>query len=474
MIKISEKLNKWRDYFGKANLDIFDIIENAVMVAAIDHPKEFKLKRERIVELLFTCKITKSFGSDKVELVVPNADEVVPNEDTKKCKNEFVKEFEGCDIKENKSEMNVNKIFSNYSYGEAEALTDEIEKENQTVKEVLRIKEIIDNNQNESESVIYESLRRLQLMALSVETLKATEIGKSVNALRKHNANNIRHLARTLVEDWKVMVHEWVKAIAAFQESTPESMKASVVDEEEEGLPSPPLEDLAFISTQTTSIEFSKFFDGMDDDGNLQSSGESNKSHENGRKASVENNNPVRKQRVTENVTVAPKDKKGEQPKNKTSVVKPNKPSGGDSRSARPIKPTFERQLNVVKPNKPSGGDSRPGRPIKPTFERKLNGEERKLLQKSDKSKIQKRPVPIQQNRLKYPDEGADHVKLESTKRKLQKRCHEAEKGKRQRTIQVMELHDIPKRVLQKKGPGLRNPHTRLGNHNRHLVNGHL
>ncbi|XP_060177581.1 probable mediator of RNA polymerase II transcription subunit 26b [Lycium barbarum] len=233
--------------------------------------------------------------------------------------------------------------------------------------------------------------------------------------IRRSRSIFISPVSCALERDWKVMVHEWVKAIAAFQESTPESMKASVVDEEEEGLPSPPLEDLAFVSTQTTSIEFSKFFDGMDDDGNLQSSGEFNKSHENGRKASVENNNPVRKERVTECVTVAPKDKKGEQPKKKTLVVKPNKPSGGDSRPGRPIKPKLERQLNIVKPNKPSRGDSRPGRPIKPTFERKLNGDERKLLQKSDKSKIQKRPVPIQQNRLKCPDEDAAHVKLEST-----------------------------------------------------------
>lgn len=96
--------------------------------------------------------------------------------------------------------------------------------------------------------------------------------------------------------DWKVLVDEWVNATAAFTgyylrvscslfdfqdqrtilcvsicnselkfepiyylregtESTPESMKASVVDQEEEGLPSPPLDDLAFFSAQTTSME---------------------------------------------------------------------------------------------------------------------------------------------------------------------------------------------------------------------------
>lgn len=41
-------------------------------------------------------------------------------------------------------------------------------------------------------------------------------------------------------------------------ESTPESMKVSVVDQEEEGLPSPPLDDLAFFAAQTTSMELSQ------------------------------------------------------------------------------------------------------------------------------------------------------------------------------------------------------------------------
>ncbi|MCD7471555.1 putative mediator of RNA polymerase II transcription subunit 26a [Datura stramonium] len=103
MNRISVKLNKWREYFRSANSDIFDIIEYAVMVAAVDHPKEFQLKRDRIAELLFTCKVTRGFDCDKIELAVPNADDVVPNavdvdvdvdKGTRKCINEFVREFE--------------------------------------------------------------------------------------------------------------------------------------------------------------------------------------------------------------------------------------------------------------------------------------------------------------------------------------------------------------------------------------------
>uniref|UniRef100_A0A6N2JZE4 TFIIS N-terminal domain-containing protein n=1 Tax=Salix viminalis TaxID=40686 RepID=A0A6N2JZE4_SALVM len=110
--------------------------------------------------------------------------------------------------------------------------------------------------------------KKLRLMALTVDTLKATEIGKAVNVLRKHGSKQIRYLARTLIEDWKVLVDEWYSTANAIRgdEGTPDSVNPSVVDEEE-GLPSPPLDEGAFFATQPTSMELSQFFDGMDDDG---------------------------------------------------------------------------------------------------------------------------------------------------------------------------------------------------------------
>ncbi|MQM04638.1 hypothetical protein Taro_037438 [Colocasia esculenta] len=40
------------------------------------------------------------------------------------------------------------------------------------IGEVLRIKEIVANQDDEPDSLLFESLRRLQLMGISVETLK--------------------------------------------------------------------------------------------------------------------------------------------------------------------------------------------------------------------------------------------------------------------------------------------------------------
>ncbi|KAM7524416.1 hypothetical protein LguiA_014318 [Lonicera macranthoides] len=231
----SSALDNWRNYFRTANSDIFDIIEHAILVAASDCPKEFRLRRDKIAETLFSCKMTRCTGCDHVELAVPDEGE---DED---CKSGFDRggcEFEARGSKDSKVnsgidhvemnsgskdskvksgidhvEMNMNQL-SNYSFGEAEALTDEIEEESQIFGEVLRIKKIVDNSKDEPDSVLFDSLRRLQLMALSVETLKATEIGKSVKFLRKHSSKEIRELTRTLIEDWMALVDEWVNASA--------------------------------------------------------------------------------------------------------------------------------------------------------------------------------------------------------------------------------------------------------------------
>ncbi|MFS7938559.1 putative transcription regulator IWS1 family [Helianthus anomalus] len=88
---------------------------------------------------------------------------------------------------------------------------------------------------------------------------QATEIGKSVIVLRKHASKDVHQIARSLIEVWKDMVDEWVNATTKItvSENTPESMNPSVVDVEE-GLPSPPLDDLAFLNPHSMSLELSE------------------------------------------------------------------------------------------------------------------------------------------------------------------------------------------------------------------------
>ncbi|KAF4402578.1 probable mediator of RNA polymerase II transcription subunit 26b [Cannabis sativa] len=453
MARKSGSLEYWRNYFRTANSDIFDIIDHAIMVAASDCPKEFRLRRDRIAERLFSCRLTRCSGCDHVELAVPGGDEGDDSDDGG-FKSDFDRnggEFEAGASKESKvnstrddqAEMNRNQV-SNFSYGDAEALTDEIEEESQIVEEVFRIKEILQNCKEESESVLYDSLRKLQLMCLTVDTLKATEIGKAVNGLRKHTSKDICLLARTLIDVWKGMVDEWVSAAAAITnqnctEGTPDSVNPSVVDdEEEEGLPSPPLDVGFFFAAQPSAMELSGFFDGMDDDGNPRTSGEFNKDRENGRKSSMENKNvPKRKQKFPSELNVLRVENKNQQ---------------------------MKKQEMVTKPTRPLNTESGPGRPPNICNEHK-DSNDLKFQKRTDKPTLQKRPPVIApQDKFKSSDED---VKLEATKRKLQERYQQAENAKRQRTIQVMELHDLPK-----QGIVHRNPLVKPGNHNRHWGHG--
>lgn len=463
-------IDYWRDYFRTANSGIFDIIEHSIMVAASDCPKEFRLKRERIAELLFSCRLTRCLGCDRVELTESRVDDDEGEEDGDDddddegfkikgreidehgrvgSKGSKVNSISGNDHGEIGGEMEMNNQYdpeSNFSYGDAEALSDEIEEEREIVGEVLRIKEILHNGQDESDSVLFESLKRLQLMALNVDILKATEIGKAVNGIRRHNSKQIRHLARALIDGWKIIVDEWVKATQEIAEGgTPDSVNPSTVEEEEdeeeeeeEGLPSPPMDEAFLFGNQ--NMELSEFFDGMDDDGNPRNCGEFNKNREVGRRKPF-----IAKQD-------APK-RRQEPPKEATPLSKENNRV-----------PQMKRQVPLPKPNRPSNTQSGPGRPVKPNGDPKLSRDSR-VPQKSEKPMIQRRPAPPAE-RSRSSDPDAVQEKLEATKRKLQERYQQAENAKRQRTIQVMELHDLPKQGLVNK-----NTQAKFGNHNRNWAN---
>jgi hypothetical protein len=52
---IADGLDRWRDFFRGAGAGICDVIENAILVAAADAPRELLHRRDRIAERLFTA-----------------------------------------------------------------------------------------------------------------------------------------------------------------------------------------------------------------------------------------------------------------------------------------------------------------------------------------------------------------------------------------------------------------------------------
>lgn len=168
MTKNPVSLDKWRDYFSTANSDIFCIIEHAIMVAVSDCPYDFKLKRDRIAEMLFTCKVTKCLGCNRAELCVGNDDclkgidgdgefktgveAVGSNKGSKESKMMNSSSGDEDDEEENDDhgevmEMNAKNRVRDHDCDDAEALSDEIEEESRFLEEVFRIKGVIEETE---------------------------------------------------------------------------------------------------------------------------------------------------------------------------------------------------------------------------------------------------------------------------------------------------------------------------------------
>lgn len=221
-----------------------------------------------------------------------------------------------------------------------------------------------------------------------------------------------------------MLVDEWVNATAAIADHSPDSVNPSMVYEEE-GLPSPPLDEGALLVTQTTSIQLSEFFDGIDDDGNFKTSGDFEKIRDTERPV-PQNRGPAMRQEPPRQLVV-PVEKL--QASKQEIVVHQAKPNVIFSSQSKP-------QSIINKPSKPSSANSGPGRPLKPSFEQKPN---------TQFSTVQKKISNGPQDKSKISDEDSVNAKLEQAKRNLHERYQQAENAKRQRTIQVMEIHDLPK-----------------------------
>ncbi|XP_041024635.1 probable mediator of RNA polymerase II transcription subunit 26b [Juglans microcarpa x Juglans regia] len=334
-------LEYWKSYFQGVDSGIFEIIDHAIMVAATDHPKEFMLQRGQIAEKLYSCQWTQCCSHEHSVVAVPKK----TNNENLNCECACGRAKSGLtgsagdleivggrqskvdSSRDDHAEMKTSQV-RKYTYSEAEALTDEIDEENEIIGEVRRIKEILDNSQEESETVLFESLRRLQLMVLSVEVLQTTMIGRAVNALRAHRSKQIGQLAQILISGWKIMVKDWLAAAAAtVAEGSADPNPSTVV---RKGLPSPPLDVGVLFATQTP-IELSQFFDGIDDDGNPKNSMEYGKNQESGSKPQPGSKNYTKQKPLLPNKTMAPSNEKKYQLILRESVNNLTEPSKTES-----------------------------------------------------------------------------------------------------------------------------------------------
>ncbi|XP_019077119.1 probable mediator of RNA polymerase II transcription subunit 26b [Vitis vinifera] len=402
----SEGLDHWRSYFKSASSSIFEVIEHGIMVAAKDCPEEFRLKRGKIAEKLYSCQFAGNSGCDCVEVSMKNEDlnvekregggdekEVGGNGDVSKA---------DCGQK-TKDDGNVPEHaviqMRNRNDPKGKAMEDEnheVDEENEILGEVLRIKELITSSPNE-----------------------VTMVGKAVNDLRKRSSKQTSQLAKTLIEGWQLVVDQWVSAMEAV--SAVEAVSGSAADSnpcavDEKELPSLPLNDQEFPSlpwnenellfvpmreedifpTQTASEDcLETFFDGLDEDGN----------------------------------PISTEDDEGERMEQEPAV-----------------KPMEVPNINLSTTN------LGPGRRLKPSLETKLNNET-ESQQKSDKFAITKRQGTSQYEILNGSNEAAVLGKPEAMEPELEEDRQQAENAKKPRTMRFMDFRDVPKQGLRRKSP---------------------
>lgn len=396
-------MERWRTYLESSGTDFWTICERALTLAYIDNPEDFPLHRDRLAQ--------KLYAPEKLDFEV--SEEQAPWMLTIKAGKPATEQANHSSDDDDPALHSP----SNGNYDEAEALTEEMEEENLLKRDVFEIKDtLLDSYKSERE--IFNSLERLELMQLSFDVLKETEIGKVANSLRKHSSARIRALVKKLVSEWKDTADLWYKSVedvtaAARAGAIPAA--GSPLDEEEDGLPSPPMDEGALLAGRTASIEMSQLFDFMDDD------------------TSAGSGNPTRGSDVSGSASV--------------------KKANGHTDGMHAVNKHGDRQKKDSDSKKKDRDSvtSSNGHSKRDKDDHATNGyDSRRMSIEKVEKKVQRHEAHSVGNfktqTAKPPQDSPElDQKLLAAKRKLHENYQQAENAKRQRTIQVMELQDLPK-----------------------------
>ncbi|VAH14757.1 probable mediator of RNA polymerase II transcription subunit 26a [Triticum dicoccoides] len=408
-------LDYWRGFFSGARASIFDTIDAAICLAAADNPDGLRARRDAIAHRLYTV----------LNVLPPPEDAVV--------------------------------------VAAAPAFPDRASRHDPIVAEVFSVKTALASNQQMSEEELLDLLRRLQQLKFTADAIKVTEIGKAVKHLRNYGSKQIRILVRSLIKGWQAIVSEWVSDEGAIVDRTPQSMEASCIEQEEGGLPSPPMDEAALFATPCTSIQLSEFFDEMDDDGNVRINAKEGEqqyptNHESVKKQPpmAQQYDPVQNWRLDQSAVRQSRLREscGWQTGQQCITEAQEKPSNAAFGPGRPHWLHSEPIGSELRPKPPQGIIlNQTQRRTKPTMPNRLLGQH-------------------DENPVQAMLELAKNAKIEATKRKLEEGYQEFSNAKQERIIQMVDPQDLLKqgnRSLQPNGKARNNSagniRNRLGIH---------
>uniref|UniRef100_A0A0E0DNL8 TFIIS N-terminal domain-containing protein n=2 Tax=Oryza meridionalis TaxID=40149 RepID=A0A0E0DNL8_9ORYZ len=148
-------MDYWLGFFRGVGDSIFD----AIAVAASDHPAALRSRRDAIAQRLYTAYHRRCLPREAPP----------PRRRRRSC----------------------STLRAPPASDRADVIADDSGVpccEDPVAAETERIKAVLLNDQEKSEAMLLELLRRLQQLELTVDTLTVTEIGKAVSSFRKHNS----------------------------------------------------------------------------------------------------------------------------------------------------------------------------------------------------------------------------------------------------------------------------------------------
>ncbi|XP_020406359.1 probable mediator of RNA polymerase II transcription subunit 26b [Zea mays] len=441
------RLEPWRELFR--DRDIYDVISKAILVAATDSPQEFRRRRDGIVEQIYTAPTVpvpqgRAAGERSGRAALEVSDKgskvasctvVAPADEGNNSKKKGTAAAHHQHANGNGDSADTD-AFGASGMDWLQSLAEEMDAETQQIDEVLRIKEILLNHHELSSDTLFDSLRRLQLMQLTADKIKSTEIGGAIAAMRKHKSHKIRMLVHKIVKDWKAIVDDWVAATKATMDSgSNKHMDTSdTVSTEDGGLATPPMDigALYLVSHGTEIQNVSEFLHGMDDDDRIT-----------GKRRPSRNMSPP----VTHKKTTQEQGSQAPRVRIKVRHSSTEHARWVLSKRSSVEKKSFEENHGTVTR-------------ISPVLEEGELPSGHVLLEKNG--------MPTQSSA--GPEVGIwkrkrnaqlTEMDMDETKRKLRGAYQEAENSKQRRAIQVVELRDIARSRDNKHVIRCRNPSTK-------------
>ncbi|KAG0546050.1 hypothetical protein BDA96_02G414600 [Sorghum bicolor] len=443
----------WLGFFRGAGDNIFDAIDAAITVAASDHPAALRERRDGIAERLFTALLVTGAAAAGAAgaAAAAGAGQGGAAGGTPVA---------GAPTPAQLHPEGAASVPSLCSSDRAEAITDDGAPrcDDPVLAETERIKAVLLNDQEKSESELLELLRRLQELDLAFDTLDVTAIGKAVANFRKHSSKQIRNLVRSLIEDWKHTVDVWIaRRREAVVDQTPQSMGPSSLEQEDRGAASTHMDEGDLFATPSTTIRLSeenpgsKFSDGMDGDGSVMN----NASRDFGQRYPMNQEQVRRPPPMGQRYDPEPY---WRQEQSAPRQSRPQELSNGQT------KEQFVAEMLA----RPSNVESGPGRPQA----RPRQHQDASPAQGRSQSAVSEKPAAqLDANSVRAKLELAKNAKLEATKRKLQEGYQEFDNAKKQRNIQMVDPQNLPKqgnnnRNFQPSGKPRNNSNVNTSNRN--------